>query len=98
VHDVTFQQQLQSAATGIDSRVLAEELERLREELAQRAGERDQYAALVAVTDAAADAREGQTASALAKLSAVGRWALDMANKIGVTVAAEAIKRAAGLG
>jgi hypothetical protein len=97
VHDVTFQQQVHDVVTGIDATVLAEQLERLQAELAKQASERDHYAALVAVSDAAADAREGKTASAIARLAAAGRWVADIASNIGVSVAAEAIKRATGL-
>lgn len=98
VHDVAFQQQVASAVGGIDAGVLATELQRLQEELAKTASEREHFAALVAVSDAAADAREGKTASAIAKLAGIGRWVADTASKIGVSVAADAIKRAAGLG
>jgi hypothetical protein len=98
VHDVTFNQQVASIAAGIDAVVLAEQLERLQAELAKQASERDHYVALIAVSDAAADARQGRTSDALSKLAAVGRWVSDIASKIGVTVAVEAINRATGLG
>jgi hypothetical protein len=95
-HDMTFQQ-TNIDVSDIDAVTLAAELDQLREELARTASERDQYADLVAVSDAAAEAREGKTAEALKKLAAVGKWALDVATKIGVTVATEALKRATGL-
>jgi hypothetical protein len=95
-HDMTFQQ-TNIDVSDIDAATLAAELDHLREELARVASERDQYSDLVAVSDAVADAREGKTAAALQKLAAVGKWALDMATKIGVPVATEAIKRATGL-
>lgn len=98
VHDVTFQQHVQSSVTGIDAGVLADQLESLLAELARRATERDHYAALVAVSDAAADAREGRTPEAVSRLSALGRWAADIASSIGLSVAVDAIKRATGLG
>jgi hypothetical protein len=98
VHNVSFQQQVHSADSDINASVLATQLETLQAELAKQASERDHYAALVAVSDAAADAREGKTASAVAKLAVVGRWVADIASKIGVSVAAEAIKQATGLG
>jgi hypothetical protein len=98
VHNVSFQQQASSAVADIDAPVLTEQLERLLAELVRQATERDHYAALVAVSDAAADAREGKTANAIAKLATVGRWVADIASKIGVSIASEAIKRATGLG
>lgn len=95
-HDMTFQQ-TNIDVSDIDAATLAAELDQLREELARTASERDQYSDLVAVSDAAAEAREGKTAEALKKLAAVGKWALDVATKVGVPVATEAIKRATGL-
>lgn len=96
VHDVTLNQ-VHSYVNSFDPVALAADLDQLREELGRISSERDQYADLVAVSDAAADAREGKTTEALRKLSAVGKWTLDVATRIGVTVATEAIKVATGL-
>ena len=52
---------------------------------------------MVAVSDAAAEARQGMVAAAMAKLATVGRWTADIASAVGVTIAVEAIKRATGL-
>ncbi len=98
VHDVAFQQRLEKESQAFDLKVLSSQLEQLQTELAKHATERDHYAALVAVSDAAASAREGKGGDALSKLKAAGKWALDFATKTGVTVAADAIKQALGIG
>ena len=97
VHDIQFRQTLERAANTIDSSRLAEELAQLKAELAKLASDRDHYAALVAVSDAAVDAKAGDGVGALSKLAAAGKWAFDVATKIGVSVAADAIKVAIGL-
>jgi hypothetical protein len=42
-------------------------------------------------------ARQGDEASALEKLESVGKWCLDVATKIGVSLATDAIKQSTGL-
>jgi hypothetical protein len=97
VHDVTFEQRLEQEASSFDLKVLAEQLDLLQNELTKQATERDHYAAIVAVSDAAADARQNKGADAFAKLRAAGKWALDVATNIGANVAAQALKVALGL-
>lgn len=97
VHDIAFHQALEQASKSIDSATLARELDQLKAELAQLASDRDHYAALVAVSDAAVNAKAGDGVGALGKLTAAGKWAFDVATKIGVSVAADAIKVAAGI-
>ena len=97
VHDVQFRQALEHAAKSIDTLELAKELDQLKAELAKLASDRDHYAALVAVSDAATDAKAGDGVGALDKLKAAGKWTFDVATKIGVSLAADAIKVAIGL-
>jgi hypothetical protein len=97
VHDVEFQQRLEARSRSIDLAILSQQLDQLKVELTQHAKERDHYAAVVAVSDAAQDAREGKGAEALTKLAGAGKWALEFATKIGTSVAADAIKSALGL-
>lgn len=97
VHDLQFQQRVEQLCQSIDLKVLSEQLDQLRSELAKSATERDHYAAVVAISDAAADARAGKGTDALSKLAQAGMWAFDVATKIGVSVAAEAIKVALGM-
>jgi hypothetical protein len=49
------------------------------------------------ISDAAVDAKVGDRVGALGKLAAAGKWAVDVATKIGVSVAADAIKVVIGL-
>jgi uncharacterized protein YjbI with pentapeptide repeats len=89
--DNTFQQ-IQS---GIDLPKLAEELGRLRGTMKGEAtGTREQDKAIGAVADAEEAAVKGDGPAALRYLKGAGTWALGIAEKIGVNVATEALKRA----
>jgi hypothetical protein len=91
-HDMTFQQAWNQS--NIDLPRLAEELTRLRAAMKQETeGTREQDKAIVAVADAEEAAINGDGPTTLQRLKAAGKWALGIAEKIGVTVAAEAIKR-----
>ena len=83
---------------GGDLAVLADELGRLKIALRGAANDTGQLESLVAVSSAEDAARSGDGATAMAKLKAAGSWAWDTATKIGVSVAAEAIKKAVELG
>jgi hypothetical protein len=90
-HDNTFQQ----IQGGIDLPKLAEELGRLRKAMkAEAAGTREQDTAIGAVADAedAASRRDGP--AAVRYLKSAGTWTLGIAEKIGVSLATEAIKKA----
>lgn len=97
-HDVHYEQTIENHGQSTDLARLAEELDRLKAVLATEATDRDHYAAIVAVSDAAAEARAGKGSNALSKLASAGKWAFEIATKIGVTVAAEALKDALGMG
>jgi len=85
-------------AHGVDLVVLADELGKLKIALKWAADDTGQLESLVAVSSAEDAARTGDGATAMAKLKAAGNWAWETATKIGVPVAAEAIKKAIGLG
>jgi uncharacterized protein YjbI with pentapeptide repeats len=92
-HDNTFQQVQNQGA--LDLPRLAEELGQLRVALKREtddAPEADEAIGAVASAQKAADVGDG--AGALQHLKTAGRWAFGIAEKIGVSVAAEAIKRA----
>jgi uncharacterized protein YjbI with pentapeptide repeats len=92
-HNMTFQQAWNQS--NIDLTQLAEELTRLRAAMKQETqGTREQDKAIVVVADAEEAAINGDGPTTLQHLKAVGTWALSVAEKIGVTVATEAIKRA----
>jgi hypothetical protein len=91
-HDVTFQQVWNQS--GLDLPRLAEELARLRAVMKQETeGTREQDKAIVAVADAEEAATKGDGPTALRHLKAAGKWTLGIAEKIGVALAVEAIKR-----
>jgi hypothetical protein len=56
------------------------------------------YEAIAAISAAEDAAKNGDQTTTLAKLRAAGSWALDVATKIGVSIASEALKKAIGLG
>jgi uncharacterized protein YjbI with pentapeptide repeats len=91
-HDMTFQQvQNQSS---LDLPRLAEELGRLRTAMKEAEGKDDQDEAIGAVAAAEKAAIKGDAPTALRYLKAAGKWTLGIAERIGVAVATEAIKRA----
>jgi len=91
-HDMTFQQVWNQRS--IDLPPLAEELKRLRAAMKEADGKDDQDEAIGAVAAAEKAAIKGDGPTTLQHLKTAGKWALGIAEKIGVTVATEAIKRA----
>lgn len=93
----TFQQIWSQSSSEIDLPRLADELGQLR--LAIRAEgttiEHDKALASVAAAEEAAQKRDG--AGALRHLQVAGKWTLDVATKIGTSVAAKAITNAMGI-
>jgi hypothetical protein len=80
---------------GIDLPKLAEELGRLHAAMKGEAtGTREQDKATVAVADAEEAALKGDGPAALQYLQSAGKWTLGIAEKIGVSVAIEALKKA----
>jgi len=89
--DNTFQQ-IQS---GTDLPKLAEELGRLRAAMKGEAtGTREQDKAIGVVADAEEAATRGDGPAALRYLKSAGKWTHGIAEKIGVALAVEALKRA----
>jgi hypothetical protein len=95
-HDITFNQQWNEISHHVDLLTLAKELSLLRAELRKEATESEHDIAIGAIASAEKAAKEGNGAKALEALKDVGNWAIDVATKIGVSVAAEAIKKASG--
>ena len=95
-HDLTFQQVWNEAGANLDLEVLASELAQLRQALRHSATSAEEDAATgeVALAEVAANQKDGP--KALAHLKNAGKWALGVAEKIGVGVATAAIKSAIG--
>jgi hypothetical protein len=90
--------QIWSNASGkIDLDELANELATLRAAARQEATSAEQDEALGAIASAESAARKGDGAGAFEQLAKAGKWALDVATKIGVSVAAVALTHALGL-
>jgi hypothetical protein len=90
-HDNTFQQ----VQGGIDLPKFAEELGRLRAALkGETTGTREQDKTIGAVADAEEAAAKGDGPAALRYLKGAGTWALGVAEKIGVALVTEALKKA----
>jgi hypothetical protein len=75
---------------------LATELARLRSEARKDATEPEHDIAVSDIAKAEQAAKEGQTSVVVQHLKSAGTWALDVATRIGTSVAVEAIKRSMG--
>ena len=79
---------------------LANELARLRETLVSLAQEPEQYVAIGTVASAELAARENDLSKVqrlLSALGSTGKWVLETAKEVGVSVAAEIIKKSTGI-
>jgi uncharacterized protein YjbI with pentapeptide repeats len=80
---------------GINASKLAEALEQLRNAMRDKnEGTLEQERAIAVVAEAEEAARKGDGPTALQRLKAASKWALHVAEEIGVGLAVEAIKRA----
>ncbi|MBB3133627.1 hypothetical protein FHS26_001340 [Rhizobium pisi] len=93
----TFNENYGTMLQGIEMAPLAEDLATLKQNMAGQATTTEQFNAIAAVSAAEDAARSGDETTVVEKLKAAGTWALDVATKIGVAVATEAIKKASGL-
>lgn len=96
-HDMTFQQVWSASQGQIDLPRLAAELSELRKAMKQEASSTDQDIALGEVAAAEVAASKGDGPKALQHLKAAGKWAFDVATKIGTGVAVVALKTVLGL-
>ena len=91
--DQTFNE----ASQGVDLETLAFGLVALREALQKEPDAPEKSTAITAVTDAEAEAKNGNREKTLEFLAKAGKWSLEVATKIGGEVAAAAIKTAIGI-
>jgi hypothetical protein len=96
-HDLTFNQIWMQVDDKINLSELAEELAELRLKLKKDAIEPEHDISIGAIASAESSAKKGNGPETLEFLSKAGTWALDVAIKIGVPVATEALKTASGL-
>jgi len=95
-HDMTFNQIWNQLQGSIDLAQLATELSALRQEMKKEAVEAEQDIAVSEVAKAEQAAMSGDGSKTLSHLRSAGRWALDVATKIGTSLAIEAIKKSMG--
>lgn len=94
--NTTFNQVAAQLAANFDMRQLGDQLQQLRQEMLKNATDADHYASVAAVAKAEEATKINDTSTLFASLKSAGRWALDTATKIGVSVAAKAIEGAIG--
>lgn len=95
-HDMTFSQTWEQLQGSIDLTRLATELRQLHEAMQRDAVEPSHQLAAGAVAAAEQSARQGNGPKVIKYLKSGGKWALSVAEKIGVGVATAAIKGALG--
>lgn len=96
-HDISFNQIWNQLSPRVDLPSLADELARLRDAMGHEAKEPEHFASAGTIAAAEASARQGNGPKTLEYLKAAGKWALGIAEKIGVDIAKEALKGAMGM-
>ena len=91
-HDMTFNQIWNDIQGNIDLPQLANELSKLRLEMKKEALEPEQDVAVSEIAKAEIAAKAGEGSKVLEHLKAGGKFALDVATKIGVALVVETIK------
>jgi hypothetical protein len=92
-HDMTFNQIWNQMQGAIDLQKLATELSELRQQMKKEAVEVEQDIAVSDIAKAEQAAKAGDGPKMLEHLKSAGKWGLDVATKIGTSVAAELIKK-----
>jgi hypothetical protein len=92
-----FQEAWKQAGANIDLTVLATELGELRKSLRAKADTPENDQAVAAVGEAEGEAKKGNGPAALEKLARAGKWALGIAEEIGVKLAVEALGKSLGV-
>ena len=96
VSNMTFQQIWQQTQSSIDLETPSGELAPLRRAMRHAAEELSHDKAVAEVGAAEEAAQNGDGSLVLQHLKNAGKWALDVATKIGVSVASEALKKSLG--
>ena len=97
VHDVTFNQIWSQSESDIDLVKLAGELSQLRAEVKKDSVNPEADIAIGELAKAQIEAKNGNGPKVLEHLKNAGKWTLGVAEKIGTSVAAAAIKTAIGM-
>jgi hypothetical protein len=97
VHDINFSEVWNQQGHNINLPELANQLTILREAMVAEAKQPAHYSAVADVNSAEEEAKKGNGPKALEYLSKAGQWALEVASKIAVPIASEAIKKSLGM-
>lgn len=95
--DVVFNQGDSQIGKSVNLSELADELSKLRQVMSQEATETEQYISVGDIAKAEQAAKEKNPSKVIESLKTAGEWALNVATKIGVTLASEAIKQSMGM-
>lgn len=96
-HDLNINQLWNKYSSEIDLKQLAGDLSNLRDSLIKKADEPEHYRAIAEVSEAEDASQANDGPKALEHLKKAGKWAFSVAENIGTTIAAEALKKAMGL-
>ncbi len=97
-HDMTFTQIGNQLEETVDLSQLANELSKLRQAMKAEATEAEQDIAVSDIAKAEQAAKVKDSSKVVEYLQSAGKWALEIASKIGVPIAIEALKQATGIG
>jgi hypothetical protein len=95
--NVTLNQFVNRVEDSVDFERLNTELGELRDAMTLQASEAWHHAAIAKVTEAQEAAKNKDASKVVASLRAAGNWTLDVATKIGVSIATEIIRQSVGL-
>lgn len=96
-HDNQFFQDFRTWGESVDFAELASQLNELRQALKKEAQDDEHDIAIGKVAEAEQAAKAGDDSKVAEYLKAAGQWALEVALKIGVPVAVDALKKALGI-
>lgn len=96
-HDINFNQVWLQQSEKPDLSMLVSELSELRSAMRSQATTAQQDVSVAEIAYAEVEAQKGNGSEMLAHLAKAGNWALDVATKIGTSIAAEMIKKAMGV-
>jgi hypothetical protein len=96
-HDMTFNQVVSQVDKTVDLEKLANERGKLREAMTQEAKETSHYLAVGEGAKAEEAAKAKASSKVVESLKAAGKWTLDVATKIGVSLATDVLKQSMGM-
>jgi hypothetical protein len=96
-HDISFNQIVNQIEQTVDLFQLADELARLRQAMSKEATETEQHIAIGEVAKGEQAAKAKDSIKPVQSLKSAGGWALEVATKIGVSLASDVLKNSMGI-